>query len=175
MLASFEQLRKSAAFPDVIIGLAMVIMASAMALATSMIKVSPGYAYVGPRTFPYAVSIFLGLVGAGLALAAFMNVASERITDTSGADVRTERYTPAMVWVVGGLAANLIGLYLLGFVFAAVIQYVLTARGFGSRNWGRDALCGLALACAAYFLFSVVLKVNIPAGPALELLSQWII
>lgn len=175
MLASFEQLRKSAAFPDIVIGLAMVIMAIAMAIATSMIRISPGYAYVGPRTFPYAVATFLGLIGVGLALVAFINAAREHAIDPDEPDVPAENRSSAILWVVGGLVANLIGLYLLGFVFAAVIQYVLTARGFGSRKWGRDALCGFVLALAAYLLFSVVLKVNIPAGPVLELLSQWII
>jgi putative tricarboxylic transport membrane protein len=172
-MTKFARLRRSGALPDVIIGVAMVLLAVAMAMAITTIRTSPGYAYVGPRVFPFAVALFLGLVGMGLAISAFLGV--DGSNPAAVPDTSPEKPGPTMAWVVGGLIANLVGLALLGFVFAAIIQYVMTARGFGSRRWRLDAVCGLALASCAYFLFSEVLKVNIPAGPVLELIHKWII
>jgi putative tricarboxylic transport membrane protein len=157
--------RDTGSLPDIAIGIGVLLLAGVVALATRAIHVSPGYAFVGPRAFPYGIAAFLALVGTGLVMTAIGRSRAERSPRAPQAAGGT-----AFWWVLGGFAANLIALSLLGFIFAAAIQYVLTAHGFGSRRWWRDALCGLVLASAAYFLFSWILQINIPPGPVLEML-----
>ena len=52
----------------------------------------------------------------------------------------------------------------LGFSIAAAIQFVCTARAFGSQSMLRDAAIALAVSLAAFFLFVEALGVNIGAG-----------
>jgi putative tricarboxylic transport membrane protein len=157
--------RDAGSLPDIAIGIGVLLLAGVVALATGAIHVSPGYAFVGPRAFPYGIAVFLALVGVGLVATAIGRSRVERPPAALPAG------GTAFWWVLGGFAANLIALSLLGFIFAAAIQYVLTARGFGSRRWWRDAVCGLVLATAAYLLFSQILQINIPPGPILEMLQ----
>ena len=52
----------------------------------------------------------------------------------------------------------------LGFAIGAAVQFVCTARAFGSRAPLRDALIALAVSLGAFFLFVEALGVNIGAG-----------
>lgn len=165
---TFAELRRSSAFPDIAIGVAMVVLATIMAYSIWTIR-APSYAYVGPQVFPFAVAFMMGAIGIGLGVSGTVRAMSGLAPSPP-----TEPRSTAIWWVVAGLVANLIGLILLGFILAALIQYVLTARGFGSRRWLRDSAFGLALALVAYVLFSLVLKINIPAGPFIEVVSEWI-
>lgn len=154
---------------EIAVGCALGLLAIGVWYATSLIAVSPGYAFVGPRAFPYGVAALLGVLGLGFVLAGFWDRA-----EASPADEPTQqllRPNLSALWVVGGFAANLIGLSTVGFVIAAAIQYAMTARGFGSRRPLVDLAYGLVFAAGTFFLFTRLLGVFIRPGPLWEMIS----
>lgn len=159
-------------FRGLAIGCAVAALGAFVGFKTGGIGAAPGYSFVGPRVFPYAIAALLAGVGVGLCFSAWFGGAEADGRDET--EVSTESGS-AIRWVIAGLAANFIGLVALGFVFAATIQYVLTARGFGSRRPFLDLASGLGLATSAYLLFSKALGVRIPPGPILEFIFQWVV
>jgi putative tricarboxylic transport membrane protein len=71
---------------------------------------------------------------------------------------------PGGLWMLGGLAANVALIDVVGFILASTVLFVLTARAFGSRKLARDAVIGFALAFVAYIGFDRVLGYRIGAG-----------
>ncbi len=59
---------------------------------------------------------------------------------------------------------NLVLIVPLGFAIGAAVQFVCTARAFGSRSPFRDAGVALLVSLGAFFLFVEALGVNIGAG-----------
>ena len=71
---------------------------------------------------------------------------------------------PALLWVVAGLALNVLLITYGGFTIASVVLFICVARGFGSKAILRDAGIGAAFALIAYFGFAQTLGINIGAG-----------
>ncbi len=115
------------------------------------------YAGVGPRAFPTLVGAGLVIVGGALGVAVLRGRAFPSLPPP------VER--GALPWILSGLALAVPLLQPLGFALTAALVFVLTARGFGSRGWGRDALVGLLLGVAVYLVFSLGLGVSLPGGP----------
>jgi putative tricarboxylic transport membrane protein len=101
----------------------------------------------------YPVAVGLGILGLGSLLAA-----------GRGIEKPARGNRRAMGLVASGAVANLFLLEPLGFVVASSVLFSCTARAFGSRRWARDALLGLALSTALYFLFTRGLSLDLPAG-----------
>lgn len=127
---------------------------------TSGIEVSPGYARVGPRVFPWVVSF--ALIGIGLWLAREALVGLWTSEDSAAT-------APAFDW----RAFLLIGLGLLlhmgligraGFVIASAALFVCVARAFGSRALLRDTAIALVLSLVVYVGFQYGLGLDLPAG-----------
>jgi putative tricarboxylic transport membrane protein len=114
------------------------------------------YAGVGPRAFPTIVGAALVVLGS-LFLVAVRRGA--RFPDAEGPARRG-----TMAWILPGLALGTLVLQPAGFPLAALVVFVLGARGFGSRRWARDAVIGALVAVAVYVGFSRMLGVTLPGG-----------
>ena len=69
-----------------------------------------------------------------------------------------------MIWIVAGLALQLVLLRPLGFSIASGLLFALTAAGFGKRNLTLTLPIGLGLALQIYGVFDQLLRLKLPAG-----------
>ncbi len=117
-----------------------------------------GYAGIGPRFMPTLVASFLALMGLLLLLQAltggfrsFTDVIARVPPDLRGG-----------LWVSAGILLMAALITRIGFVPAATLLFVCVARGFGSLRPGRDGLIGAALVLPVFWLFTLLLDVNLP-------------
>lgn len=116
---------------------------------------SGGYSGVGPGD----VARWIGY--ALLALALWSGVAAFRETP-----VRPPRQdTVSVLWVAGGLGAQILLLNTAGFAIATGLLFAFTARGFGKRNLALTIPVGIIFALVVYLVFAGLLKLTLPAGP----------
>ncbi len=113
------------------------------------------YSRIGPTAFPYAIAFGLILLGGLTALQAFRE-----------APVLREPLTiPPLVWIVGGLVAQIAALPYAGFSLSTGAVFAATARAFGRGPLWLTYPIGVALALAVWLFFSKVLQLILPAGP----------
>jgi putative tricarboxylic transport membrane protein len=131
-----------------------------VAVETSMLKVAPTHATVGPRLFPFLVAAGLIVVGAlVLHQALFGHVAHERGFELDWV---------AVALVSAGLVAQLLLLETVGWVLATTLLFVAVARAFGSRRLAVDAAIGVVLASLAFGVFNYGLGLSLPTGTLVE-------
>jgi Tripartite tricarboxylate transporter TctB family len=143
---------------ELIIAIGVLLLAAVIVWQTATIPVSPIYAKVGPTVVPYITA--LGLVGLGLLLL----YAALKGGWQPDEEKETVPDRPALLWVVAGLALNVLLITYGGFTIASVVLFICVARGFGSKAILRDAGIGAAFALIAYFGFAQTLSINIGAG-----------
>ena len=119
-----------------------------------------GYAGVGPGGMPFAVG--WGLVG----LAAWTAVDALR----GKPDARAPIEIAPILWILGGLALQIVLLRPAGFVAASGLLFACTAFAFGKRNLLLTVPVGLLFALLVYGVFDRVLQLNLPGGPLETLL-----
>ncbi|WP_230312517.1 tripartite tricarboxylate transporter TctB family protein [Paracoccus lichenicola] len=114
-----------------------------------------GYAGVGPADVPRWIA--LGLAGLSLwsLVEAFRSGKAEREAQDTG----------PILWIVGGLAAQLALLSTAGFSIATGLLFAATAAAFGKRNLALTVPVGITFALVVYLLFAGLLKLSLPAGP----------
>ena len=152
---------KAAARPDLAVGLGVTALGLLAAWLTWVIPVTPVYAVVGPKLVPALVAGALVAFGVALSAVALRGGWSADIPEVAEAGPPN---LVSLAWLVGGLLLNLVLIVPLGFALSAAIQFVCTARAFGSRSPVRDAAIALAVSLGAFFLFVEALGVNIGAG-----------
>lgn len=152
---------KPGALPDLAVGLAVTVLGVLCAWLTWVIPLTPVYAVVGPKLVPAVIAAGLLVLGLLLTATALRGGWSADIPET--AEAGPPNY-PALSWLLGGMALNLALIEPLGFSLAAALQFVCTARAFGSRSPLRDAVIALLVSLGAFFLFVEALGVNIGAG-----------
>jgi putative tricarboxylic transport membrane protein len=131
-----------------------------VAVETSLLKVAPTHATVGPRLFPFLVAAGLIVVGAlVLRQALFGHIAHERGFELDWV---------AVALVSAGLVAQLLLLESLGWVIATTLLFVAVARAFGSRRLLLDAAIGVVLASLAFGVFNYGLGLSLPTGMLVE-------
>jgi putative tricarboxylic transport membrane protein len=123
-----------------------------------------GYARIGPNFMPKVVSAGLILMGVWLLAEVFTGGWRERVPDDPAERGEHAFLWGAFAWVSAGLFAQMALIQNAGFAIAAMVLYVLVARGFGSVRWLRDLAIGLVLGVAVYLFFVRFLNVNLPAG-----------
>ncbi len=116
------------------------------------------YAAVGPRAFAWATSVILVVMGLFLLKDAVSGGWSHETDDFGEVD------WPGGLWMLGGLAANVALIDVIGFILSSTLLFMFTARAFGSRQLVRDAAIGFALAFVAYIGFDRVLGYKIGTG-----------
>ncbi len=112
------------------------------------------YAGVGPGDVPK-------MVGAGLLLLA----AATGFSGLRGGTPRERQAPVPVLWIVGGLAAQLALLQFAGFSIASGVLFACTAAAFGKRNFALTLPVGIVFAFVVYGLFDRLLQLNLPAGP----------
>ncbi len=152
---------KPRALPDLAVGLVVTALGALVAWLTWVIPLTPVYAVVGPKLVPAVIAAALFVLGLMLTAAALRGGWSADIPEVAEAGPPNLR---ALGWLLGGMALNLALIEPLGFSLAAALQFVCTARAFGSRSPLRDAVIALVVSLAAFFIFVEALGVNIGAG-----------
>lgn len=120
----------------------------------SVIPDKGGYAGIGSGHAPVFVGIVLWLLGlthvwTGLRV---------------GARAVPRQQVAPVLFILGGLALQLILLHPLGFSIASGLLFACTAAAFGKRNFALSLPVGIAFALAVYGVFDQLLKLNLPAG-----------
>ena len=149
----------SSLWPDVMVGLFVLLLGGLALWQAMVIPMTPLYGQVGPKAVPFVVAGGLILLGGALLYVALRGGWSWALEDAE-APVNLR----ALGLMAAGLLANLALIGPLGFSLAATAQFVLVAAAFGSRRPLRDLLVALVLALATWFLFVEALGVNIGAG-----------
>ena len=147
---------------EVMLSLVLVLIGAFVIYETRGIAETQGYSQVGPRLFPYIIGAGLTLCGAVLSWHAIVGGWRDVPLDQPGHDA-----PEWMAWAIisGGIVLHMVLIGWAGFIIASTLMFVLIARGFGSKGAVRDAAVGLALAVAAYFLFTRALGLRLPPGP----------
>jgi len=110
---------------------------------------------VGPKTVPHIVAAALVLLGLCTVVAAIRGDFPEREVQ----DV------PPMLWIVGGLAIQLLTMKTIGFSIATGLLFAATARGFGRGPLWKTVPIGIVFSFVVWVLFAKGLQLNLPAGP----------
>ncbi|MFC9425986.1 tripartite tricarboxylate transporter TctB family protein [Streptomyces sp. NPDC056987] len=117
---------------------------------------------VGPQAFPL-------LVGAGLCASAVISVtqafrgADREQNAQAHEEARLTDWRPVAL-LLALLVGYLFALSPLGYWQSTAVLFTLVARVLGSAKPLRDALAGLVLALAVYFLFDRLLGIHLPPG-----------
>lgn len=139
-------------------GLAVV--AAVIAWSTANHAAGANYARVGPTTFPYVISVaFFGL-SIWTAIEAWRGDFPER---------EKQEISP-LLWIVGGLCAQMLLLKVAGFSIATGLLFAATARAFGRGPLWKTIPIGIVLAFAIWIVFAKGLQLSLPAGPLEHLL-----
>ncbi|MDH2328826.1 tripartite tricarboxylate transporter TctB family protein [Cereibacter sp. SYSU M97828] len=114
-----------------------------------------GYSGIGPGTIPRVVGVGLLLLAVWTAFAAWRGDFPER---------EPQQIAP-VVWIVAGLAGQMLLLHVAGFSLATAILFAFTARAFGKRNLAVNLAVGIIFAFLVWVVFSQLLMLHLPAGP----------
>jgi putative tricarboxylic transport membrane protein len=135
----------------VLLGVAAVV----IGWSTATMPGAANYARIGPTSFPYAIAAVLFLLAVWTAVAALRGEFPRR----------EEQNIAPMVWIVGGLAAQMLLLKVAGFSIATGLLFAATARGFGRGPLWLTIPVGIVLAFIIWIIFARGLQLSLPAGP----------
>ena len=138
-----------------VIALVLAVIAAVIIWQTSMMRVPPIQAKVGPQVFPYVIAGGLVLLSIGTALSAWRGQFPAREKDNYG----------PMLWIIGGLVAQMLLLGWAGFSIATAMLFAFTAKAFGRGPLWQTIPIGFVLAFAIWFIFSRGLQLSLPTGP----------
>ncbi|MCX8996525.1 tripartite tricarboxylate transporter TctB family protein [Rhizobiaceae bacterium BDR2-2] len=118
------------------------------------------YSPVGPATIPYAIGFALLGLSVWTVIAAFRGDFPER---------EPQEARPVL-WIVGGLAAQMLLLNTAGFSIATGVLFAATAYAFGRRQLWISLPVGILLCLGVWYVFARQLQLSLPAGPLENLL-----
>ena len=138
-----------------VIALVLAAIAAVIIWQTSLMRVPPIQAKVGPTVFPYVIAVGLIVLSIGTAFSAFRGSfpARDKIN-----------YRPVL-WVVGGLLAQMLLIGWAGFSIGSAVLFAFVAKGFGRGPLWMTLPIGFVLAFVIWFIFSRGLQLSLPAGP----------
>lgn len=116
---------------------------------------SAGYSQVGPATVPKAIAFALLGLSLWTVIEAFRGDFPER---------EPQEIKPVL-WIVGGLCAQMLLLNLAGFSIATGVMFALTAYAFGKRKLWFSIPVGIAFSYVIWIIFAKLLQLSLPAGP----------
>lgn len=138
-----------------IIALGLAVVAAVIAWSTYATGGQPSYGQIGPKAFPY-------LIAAGLFGLSIWTVFEAVRGDFPE---REEQNLPPILWIVGGLAAQMLLLNTAGFSIATGLLFAATARGFGRGPLWMTIPLGIVLSFGIWIIFARGLQLSLPAGP----------
>jgi len=159
--------RAPAVLHQTLIGAGALLIGVAMAWGASQIPAQAGYQGVGPNFLPWLVSVALVLCGAWLLYEA--RSGGWRAMDAAPGGERGD--WSALAWVVAGVAANAALITTIGFILACTLCFMLAVRGLraaegkvhgGAKGLVMDFVTGFLVAAPAFWLFTLVLGINLP-------------
>ncbi|SFI63491.1 putative tricarboxylic transport membrane protein [Phyllobacterium sp. CL33Tsu] len=110
---------------------------------------------IGPGAFPYAIAACLFVLAIWTAFEAVRGDFPER----------EEQKVGPIIWIVGGLAAQMLLLHIAGFAIATGLLFAATARGFGRGPLWLTIPIGIVLSFVIWVIFAKGLQLSLPAGP----------
>jgi putative tricarboxylic transport membrane protein len=147
------------------IGAGVLALAAVLGFGMGNIPADAGFAGITPRFYPTAISGLLAFLGACLIWQSFQERKKHSAPDESAGAPNWG----AAIWVMGALLLSAFLIERLGFVVSSTVLFVLSARGFGSRQFVRNTLLALAICFPIFWLFTLVLKVSLP-----QLFNAWL-
>lgn len=137
------------------IAAALAVVAAVIAWDTLRLGGGGAYARIGPTAFPFAIAAGLALLSLGTAVKAWRGDFPEREADEPG----------PILWIVAGLAGQMLLLKWAGFSIATGVLFAFVARGFGRGPLLVTLPLGIAIALGIYLVFALLLQLSLPAGP----------
>lgn len=113
------------------------------------------YSRIGPATVPHVVAIGLALLAVWTAFEAWRGDFPER----EPIEVKP------VIFIVAGLAGQMLLLKTAGFSIATGVLFALTAFGFGRRKLWISLPVGIAFSFVVFIIFGRFLQLSLPAGP----------
>lgn len=141
-----------------IAGLLLALLAALIAWSTSQMRIIPVHAKVGPQMFPYFAAVALAIVGICFIIQALRNSPGKLVADTD------ETNWMALGLIAFGFIFEILFIKSLGFILASTVLFMAVAMAYGSRRYIRDIAIGLIITSAAYFGFTRLLNLQLPAG-----------
>jgi putative tricarboxylic transport membrane protein len=138
----------------VVIAAALALLAAVIAWQMGAMPVAGQYAQVGPTTLGYVVAFGLAALAAGTAVSAVRGGFPKRGADRAG----------PILWIVGGLALQMLLLKTAGFSIATGLLFALAARGFGRGPLWFTIPLGVAFSFVVWLIFAGLLQLSLPAG-----------
>lgn len=126
-----------------------------IAWSTATMGSAGGYSRIGPTAFPYAIAGGFFILSIWTVFAALRHDFPER---------EPQEFGP-IVWIVGGLVAQMLLLKIAGFSIATGLLFAATARGFGRGPLWLTIPIGIVLSFIVWFIFARGLQLSLPAGP----------
>jgi putative tricarboxylic transport membrane protein len=159
--------RAPAILHQTLIGAGALVLGVAMAWGASQIPSQAGYAGVGPNFLPWLVSVALMVCGAWLVFEA--RSGGWRQMEAAPGAARGD--WSSLAWVVAGVAANAALITTIGFIVSCTLCFMLAVRGLraaegkghgGPKGLMLDFVTGFLIAAPAFWLFTLVLGINLP-------------
>ncbi|MCY1533417.1 Tripartite tricarboxylate transporter TctB family protein [compost metagenome] len=138
-----------------VIAAILAIIAVVIIWQTGLMRVAPVQQRVGPTVFPYIIAGGLLLLSVGTLISAVRRGFPERTDDNFG----------PIMWIVGGLVAQMLLLSWAGFSIATGVLFAFTAKGFGRGPLWKTIPIGAVFAFIVWFIFAKGLQLSLPAGP----------
>ena len=159
--------RAPAFLHQTLIGAGALLVGAAMAWGATQIPAQAGYSGVGPNFLPWLVSVALMVCGAWLVYEA--RTGGWRETEPAPGAARGD--WTSLAWVVAGVVANAALITTIGFILACTVCFMLAVRGLraaegkghgGAKGLAIDFITGFLIAAPAFWLFTLVLGINLP-------------
>lgn len=134
------------------------LLALAAVIAWDAASIAPGvasYSRIGPKVFPFGIAAGVAIIAAATAISAVTGIRQDREPIAP----------PPILWIVGGLAAQIALLPLAGFSVATGAVFAATARAFGRKRLWLTYPIGVILSLAVWLGFALALKLVLPSGP----------
>ena len=138
-----------------VIAAALAVVAVVIGWSTASHGAGASYARGGPTTMPYVIAVVFGGLSIWTAFEAFRGDFPER---------EHQEISP-ILWIVGGLAAQMLLLKMAGFSIATGLLFAATARAFGRGPLWKTIPIGIALSFVVWIIFARGLQLSLPAGP----------
>jgi len=142
----------------IVAGLLLALTGVLVAWSTALMRVPPMHAKVGPQVFPYFAAAALVCLGVCFIVQALWNSSEKLAADSE----HTEWVS--LTLIIAGFAIEIALIKPLGFILASSLLFLCVSFGFGSRHYLRDVIVALLLSTAAYFIFTKLLNLQLPAG-----------
>ncbi len=159
--------RAPAVLHQTLIGAGALLIGATMAWGASGIPAQAGYAGVGPNFLPWLVSLALTLCGGWLVYEA--RSGGWRTMDPAPGAPHGD--WASLAWVVAGVVAVAALITTIGFILACTLCFMLAVRGLraaegkghgGAKGLALDFVTGFLIAAPAFWLFTLVLGINLP-------------